>query len=196
MQVSVADVGNGSTLALCRCCRSSVTTEHIDKECHNTYSFCMTSDLKSEIRQTKPFPSRQEEAALNLRRTDAVLGEAFDRLLAPFGISATQYNVLRILRGAGADGLCRNEIRDRLVSRMPDVTRLLDRMEEGGLITRSRSATDRRMVFTLLTHRGRELVDALDAPVASSHATQLGHLSDEQLQTLIALLELARRPAR
>lgn len=154
----------------------------------------MPTDLKSEIRQTKPFPSRYEEAALNLRRTEAVLGEAFDRTLAPFGISATQYNVLRILRGAGAAGLCRNEIRDRLISRMPDVTRLLDRMEEAGLITRTRSATDRRMVFTLITDSGRELVDALDAPVAAAHATRLGHLSDEQLQTLIDLLELARRP--
>lgn len=153
----------------------------------------MTSDLKSEIRQTKPFPSVYEEAALNIRRTDAVLEEAFERTLGPFGISGTQYNVLRILRGAGTDGLCRNEIRDRLVSRMPDVTRLLDRMEEAGLIVRSRSSADRRMVNTLLTQRGRELVDALDAPVAAAHAQQFGHMNDQQLRVLIDMLELARR---
>jgi DNA-binding MarR family transcriptional regulator len=114
-------------------------------------------------------------------------------MLRPFGVSATQFNVLRILRGAGPDGLCRNEVRDRLVTRMPDVTRLLDRMEEAGLVNRVRSTSDRRQVRTQLTPRGREVVDALDAPVADEHHRRLGHLSAEQLRTLIDLLTAARR---
>ena len=100
----------------------------------------MAPDLRSELRQTKAFPSLEEEAFLSIERTSAVLADAFEQMLKPYGITATQYNVLRILRGAGAKGLCRNEIRDRLVTRMPDVTRLLDRMEASGLIRRTRGS--------------------------------------------------------
>ena len=80
-------------------------------------------------------------------------------LLKPYGISATQYNVLRILRGAGQGGLCRNELRDRMLTRMPDMTRLLDRMEEAGLVTRSREQEDRRMVLTQIAARGRRALE-------------------------------------
>jgi DNA-binding MarR family transcriptional regulator len=153
----------------------------------------MPSDLRAEIQQQKPFASVEQECFLNIERTGAVLHDAFERMLRPFGVSATQFNVLRILRGAGPDGLCRNEVRDRLVTRMPDVTRLLDRMEEAGLVNRVRSTSDRRQVRTQLTPRGREVVDALDAPVADEHHRRLGHLSDEQLRTLIDLLTAARR---
>jgi len=153
----------------------------------------MPSDLRAEIQQQKPFASVEQECFLNIERTGAVLHDAFERMLRPFGVSATQFNVLRILRGAGPDGLCRNEVRDRLVTRMPDVTRLLDRMEEAGLVNRVRSTFDRRQVRTQLTPRGREVVDALDAPVADEHHRRLGHLSDEQLRTLIDLLTAARR---
>jgi DNA-binding MarR family transcriptional regulator len=104
----------------------------------------------------------------------------------------TQYNVLRILRGAGRAGLCRNEIRDRLISRMPDVSRLLDRMEGAGLISRVRSEQDRRLVNTTLTTKGRNLVDALDDDVAESQAELLGHMSEKQLRALVELLGLAR----
>src|SRR5512134_1404636 len=154
----------------------------------------MSPDLRHEIRQRKPFGSLQQEAYLNLGRTHAVVQEALERVLKRHGISETQYNVLRILRGAPADGLCRNEIRDRLISRMPDVTRLLDRMEEAGLVTRARSADDRRQVATRLTAPGRRLVDALDAPVAEEHRRRLAHLSEHQLRTLVDLLTLARTP--
>jgi DNA-binding MarR family transcriptional regulator len=153
----------------------------------------MTSDLRVELRQRRPFRSLPEEAHLNVARTAAVLGDAFERMLRPYGISATQYNVLRILRGADPDGLCRNEVRDRLLTRMPDVTRLLDRMEEAGLVTRVRSTTDRRLVSTQLTRKGRELVDALDGPVEAEHERQLGHLDEAQLRQLVDLLTLARR---
>jgi DNA-binding MarR family transcriptional regulator len=154
----------------------------------------MPTTLLDELHQRKPFASLAEEAHLNLSRTEAVLQEGIDRVLKPHGVSATQYNVLRILRGAGAEGLCRHEIRDRLLTRMPDVTRLLDRMEEAGLVTRERDTADRRLVTTRLTDRGRKLVDALDGPVAKEHERQLGHLGDKQLRTLVRLLTLVRRP--
>ena len=141
-------------------------------------------------------PSRavgpQQEAFIALAQTASALGDELERLLRPYGLGRTQYNVLRILRGAGADGLCRNEIRDRLLSRMPDVTRLLDRMAEAGLLERERRADDRRQVGTRLTRKGRELVDRLDAVVEAEHQRLLGHLGPEQLRTLTRLLVLAR----
>ena len=152
----------------------------------------MSITLHDELHQRKPFASLAEEAYLNLSRTEAVLQEGIDRVLKPHGVSATQYNVLRILRGAGTKGLCRHEIRDRLLTRMPDVTRLLDRMEEAGLVSRVRDAADRRLVTTRLTDRGRELVDALDGPVAEEHERRLGRLDNDQLRTLVRLLTLVR----
>ncbi|HXF94973.1 MAG TPA: MarR family transcriptional regulator [Gemmatimonadales bacterium] len=153
----------------------------------------MPPALREEIRQRRPFPSLEEEAFLNLARTAAVVRDHFERLLAPHGISLAQYNVLRILRGAGPEGLCRNEIRDRLITRMPDVTRLLDRMEAAGWITRARGTEDRRLVSTRLTPRGKALVNSLDAAVRTEHQRRLGHLSNAQLRSLIELLTLVRR---
>lgn len=155
----------------------------------------MTSTLRDEIKQRKPFKSLYEEAALNILRTSAVLSADFEQVFKPYGITATQYNVLRILRGADERGLCRNDVRDRLLNRMPDATRLLDRMEQAGLISRAREQDDRRLVTTRLTREGRQLVDELDPVVARQHRTRLGHLSDKQLTTLSTLLTLARTPA-
>lgn len=152
----------------------------------------MPTTLRDELRQEKPFRSLREEALLNIARTEAVVRERIERVLAPHGLSMTQYNVLRILRGAGPQGLCRNDIGQRLISRMPDVTRLLDRMEGAGLVSRVRSTEDRRLVNTTLTRRGRALVDELDADVARAHEAQLGHLSKDELRTLIELLTLVR----
>lgn len=148
--------------------------------------------LRDEIRQGKPFESLGQEVFLTLARTEAVLRDGLERVLAPHGLSFTQYNVLRILRGAGPAGLCRNEIRDRLITRMPDVSRLLDRMEAAGLISRVRSTEDRRLVNTTITPQGRAVVDKLDGAVAREHERQLGHLNKSQLRTLIELLSLAR----
>ncbi|MGI8619278.1 MAG: MarR family winged helix-turn-helix transcriptional regulator [Gemmatimonadaceae bacterium] len=155
----------------------------------------MTPTLRDEIKQRKPFKSAHEEAALNIVRTAALLGSDFEQVFKPYGITATQYNVLRILRGAHQEGLCRNDVRDRLLTRMPDATRLLDRMEKAGLISRSREQDDRRLVTTRLTRKGRQLVDELDPVVAREHKSLLGHLSEKQLSTLTALLTLARNPA-
>ena len=152
----------------------------------------MTSRLQDEIKQTRPFRSVHEEAALNIARTAAVLNHAFSEALKPYGITATQYNVLRILRGAGSSGLCRNEVRDRLIAQVPDVTRLLDRMEDAGLIERERDTADRRLVTTRISDEGLRLLKSLDAPESALQRKQLGHLSKDQLDALIELLSLAR----
>src|SRR4051812_28225257 len=128
----------------------------------------MATTLRDELRQEKPFRSLSEEALVSIARTEAVSRERLEKVLAPHGLSMTQYNVLRILRGAGTKGLCRNEIGERLISRMPDVSRLLDRMEEAGLVSRVRSRQDRRLVNTTLTARGLALVNDLDAPVSKA----------------------------
>lgn len=153
----------------------------------------MPSDLRSDIKQRRPFESPEQEAHLNIERTAAVLTHAFADALKAHGITPTQYNVLRILRGAGKDGLCRNEVRDRMVAQVPDVTRLLDRLEEANLIERERSTEDRRQVGTRITAKGLELLAELDGPVAEIHKRQLGHLSPAQLKTLAELLTLARQ---
>ena len=152
----------------------------------------MTLTLRAELQQRKPFNSLEQEATLNIARTEAALREPLEEVLKGAGVSLTQYNVLRILRGAGPEGLTRNEIRDRLINRMPDVTRLLDRMEEAGWVSRVREVDDRRCVATHLTRSGRSLVDSLDAPVQAEHARRLGHMTKTQLRTLIDLLSLAR----
>ena len=155
----------------------------------------MANRLRDEIRQARPFRSVREEAHLSIVRTAAVLSHGFAESIKEHGITATQYNVLRILRGAGENGLCRHEVRDRLVAQVPDVTRLLDRMEEAGLVARERDETDRRLVATRITARGLRLLDELEKPVAALHQRQLGHLTETQLRTLIELLELARERA-
>jgi len=155
----------------------------------------MTLTLRAELQQRKPFNSLEQEATLNIARTEAALREPLEEVLKGAGVSLTQYNVLRILRGAGPEGLTRNEIRDRLIDRMPDVTRLLDRMEEAGWVSRVREVEDRRCVATHLTRSGRSLVDSLDAPVQEEHARRLGHMTKTQLRTLIDLLSLARGKA-
>jgi DNA-binding MarR family transcriptional regulator len=152
----------------------------------------MTRTLQDEIRQTRPFDSAEQEAQLSIERTAAVLGHATAEVMKPFGITPTQYNALRILRGAGDKGLCRNEIRDRLVAQVPDATRLLDRMEAAGLIRRERDATDRRFVTTRITDEGLRVVNELDGPVAELHRRRLGVLAADELRTLISLLARVR----
>ena len=152
----------------------------------------MTPDLQAELKQTKPFGSLEEEALLNIVRTSNLLTDAFEQLFKPHGITGTQYNVLRILRGTAPNGLCRNEVRDRLLSRMPDATRLLDRMEEAGLVSRARDDEDRRLVTTRISDQGQRLLRDLDELVEEEHQRRLGHLSQKQIRKLIKLLTLVR----
>lgn len=151
----------------------------------------MPYELRETDRQQSS-PNVHQEAFIALARTEAVLADGLDTVLGPQGLSITQYNVLRILRGAGKAGLCRNEIGQRLITRMPDVTRLLDRMEAAGLVSRVRSTEDRRLVNTTLTKAGRDLVDDLDTEINRVHKAQLGHLKDTELRALIELLNRAR----
>lgn len=154
----------------------------------------MTS-LQQEIRQGRPFATLEQEAALGIARTAALVEHGAAEALRPHGITPTQYNALRILRGAGAAGLCRNEVGERMIAITPDITRLLDRLEQMGLVTREREGTDRRFVRNRLTARGLELVDSLDSVLVDLHTRQLGHLGPERLLALIKLLEDARAPA-
>jgi DNA-binding MarR family transcriptional regulator len=151
--------------------------------------------LRDEIKQTRPFKSQEEETLLNVERTAAVLLHRLAETFKPFDITPTQYNVLRILRGAGTGGLCRNDIRDRLIAQVPDVTRLLDRLVDAGLVARERASDDRRVVTTRITKQGLKLLDRLDAPVADAQRSALGHMSPLEMRTLIDLLALARTPA-
>jgi DNA-binding MarR family transcriptional regulator len=148
--------------------------------------------LQDELKQSRPFGSPHEELWLNIARTSAVLDHAGAQFLKPFGITPTQYNVLRILRGAGELGLCRNEVGERLIRAVPDVTRLLDRMEEMGLITRRRGEDDRRFVTAVITAQGLALLADLDAPIIEFHRVRLGHLSDDQLRAAIEVMERIR----
>ena len=148
-------------------------------------------DLREELHQTRPFASPSQEAHLSILRTAAVLQDWMERVLRPYGITGAQYNVLRILRGS-PEGLCRNDVRDRMLTRMPDVTRLLDRMEDAGLIWRARGTEDRRLVTTRLTAEGRRLVDELDPVLEAEHRRIMGGLGDDEHRTLVALLRQIR----
>lgn len=148
--------------------------------------------LRDEIKQRRPFKSPEEEVALNLHRTANALAQGFTPLLKERDLTLTQYNVLRILRGAGKDGLPCGEIGSRMITRDPDITRLLDRLERHGLIARRRDPNDRRVVVTCITKEGLELLAELDEPVAATHARLLGHLGRRKLRLLAGLLEAAR----
>lgn len=151
--------------------------------------------LAEEIRQTRPFQVLEEEAALNIFRTADYLAQRAGELLKTFDLSEPQYNILRILRGAGKDGLPCGAIGERMVSHNPDVTRLLNRMEERGLIRRSRPPEDRRMVVARITERGLDLVNTMDRPVIEFNRKLLGHLGEKKLRKLIELMELVREAA-
>lgn len=155
----------------------------------------MSHELREEIRQTRPFRSPEQEAHLNVIRTASLLSDALDQVVKPAGITLPQYNVLRILQGAEPTGLCRNEVRDRMIRRMPDMTRLLDRMEAADLVSRCRGEEDRRLVTTRITAKGLDIVAALDEAVAAEHKKRLGHMTPEQLEMLSELLRVARENA-
>jgi len=148
--------------------------------------------LRAEIKQTKPFRSVEEEVFLNILRTGDALRQGELALFKSARLSPSQYNVLRILRGAGVSGLACQEIAERMITRDPDITRLLDRLEARELVSRAREETDRRVVTTRITEHGLALLQNLDAPLLEVHRRQLGHLAPERLEQLVELLEAAR----
>jgi DNA-binding MarR family transcriptional regulator len=152
----------------------------------------MSMQLRDEIKQTRPFAGPEQEAYLSLGRTWAVLEHGFAEALKPHGITPTQYNVLRILRGAGEKGLCRSEIIERMIARVPDASRLLDRLEAAELIARARDAEDRRFVTTRITGEGLRVLGDLDEPVMELHRQQFAGLKGADLRSFIELLGRAR----
>lgn len=151
------------------------------------------TSLKSEIAQQRPFASQAEEAILNLLRTADCLERALQHITRPWGITGTQYNALRILRGAHPEGLTCSAIGERMVTAVPDITRLLARLKALGLIRQQRDRRDRRVLWTFISEAGLELLAEMDSTVNRYPGELLGHLSQQELAELIRLLEEARR---
>jgi DNA-binding MarR family transcriptional regulator len=151
--------------------------------------------LKDDIRLGKPFPNDGVQAFLTLGRTLFELLAEPEALLKQHGISATQHNVLRILRGS-PKGLPLSRIAERMVARDPDLTRLIDRMQRQGLVQRVRSDADRRVILGRITAKGLRLCDKLDAPVTEIHKRQFRKLGKTKTRQLIALLEELREHNR
>lgn len=153
------------------------------------------TSLKHEIAQRQPFSSLEEEALLNLMRTSDAVQRAFHRKARHWSITSTQYNVLRILRGAQPDGLTCAAIGARMITAEPDITRLLSRLKALKLIRQRRDSHDRRVVWTQISPAGLELLAAMDPEIQQLPIDLLGHMSRADLDQLIRLLEAARKAA-
>ena len=150
----------------------------------------MVSRIQQEIKQTRPFGSKAQEATIGLMRTADLVRRAVGDIVEPYGITPQQYNVLRILRGAGAGGLPTLEIAERMIEATPGITRLIDRLETKRLVSRERCHKDRRRVFCRITREGLALLKKLDAPIRDADA--LGSLTSNELKQLVSLLDRAR----
>ena len=148
--------------------------------------------LRDEIRQTKPFETPAQEAILALFRTTHLLQRMFSQLVEPHGISLQQYNVLRILRGAGKEGMPTLDIADRMIEQTPGITRLLDKLEAKQLVRRERCPEDRRQVLCWISERGLRLLVELDKPAISAGSKAMEPLTPDSLRTLIRQLERIR----
>ena len=157
----------------------------------------MSGKLQRELHKARPFDCLEQEVFLNVIRTADCISRGFENLLKRCELSVTQYNVLRILRGMGQsqDGVCGvpcKTIGEHMITRDPDITRLLDRLETRGLITRQRDTKDRRVVSTRITPEGLAILEQLDKPVLDLHRRQFSHMPQSKLAQLINLLEQAR----
>ena len=148
--------------------------------------------IAEEIKQSKPFSSLQQEVYLSIQRTADELHSRVATILKPFGVSTTQYNVLRILRGAGPEGHRCSAIADRMITREPDITRLLDRMAKAGWITQSRDSEDRRVVITRITPEALKLLREIDKPLLELNHTMMASMGEKKLKTLLSLLDDVR----
>jgi MarR family transcriptional regulator, 2-MHQ and catechol-resistance regulon repressor len=147
--------------------------------------------LQQEIKKKRPFELPEQEALLNILRTNDQFQNRFGRLFREHGLTSSQYNILRILRGEGKPLPCL-EIADRLIQVVPAITGLIDRLEEAGMVRRERSETDRRIVNIEITAKALATLAQLDQPVIDLHKKLLGHLSRSELIELSRLLEKAR----
>ena len=150
------------------------------------------SAIQRELRQTKPFRSVAQEATVALLRTASVVSRAAARVIEPEGISLAQYNALRIIRGAGTGGIATLSIRERMIDEGTTITRLLDKLEEAGLIRRERSVPDRRQVMCFVSDKGREFLDELDPRVNAMDEEVVSVLTADQLEQFIELLDTIR----
>ena len=151
-----------------------------------------SSAIQSEIRQTKPFLSTAQEATIALLRTASVVSRSLARVVEPSGLSLAQYNALRIIRGAGTSGIPTLSIRERMIEEGTTITRLLDKLEDAGLIRRERSYPDRRQVLCFVSDAGRKLLDTLDPQVNSADEAVVASLSETQIDRFIELLDGVR----
>lgn len=151
-----------------------------------------SSRLQTELKQNLPFRSPEQEAYLALLRTTDALQTSVEAKLNEFGLTGTQYNALRILRGAEPEGLPCSEIGERMITHDPDVTRLLNRLEKRGLVKRARAKTDRRVIYGRITAAGLRLLREMDKPIEQHGREVLKHVGQESLRQLIELLELVR----
>jgi DNA-binding MarR family transcriptional regulator len=149
--------------------------------------------LQAEMRQGRPFKSLNQEATVALLRTASVVTRAFARLVEPSGLSWAQYNALRIIRGAGRSGIPTLAIRERMIDEGTTITRLLDKLEQAGLISRERSEPDRRQVICYATDEGRRLLDQLDPKVDRLDEEAVGFLPRSRLQEFVRTLQEIRR---
>ena len=149
------------------------------------------NQLQNELKKKRPFDSAEQEALLNILRTNDQFQNRFGRLFREFDLTPSQYNVLRILRGEGKPMPCQ-EIGERMIQVVPAMTGLLDRLEAQGHIRRERCTEDRRVVYIELTDSANELLQRMDAPVNELHQQLIGHLSQTEMKQLSRLLEKAR----
>jgi len=152
----------------------------------------VTIKPRKESKQARASANREEEVYLSILRTAERMSRGVNETLRQADLTATQYNALRILRGAGEAGASCSEISERMVTKDSDITRLLDRLEARGLISRERDTEDRRRIATRITDEGLRVLAELDVPIAQCHRNQLGHLGEKQLVSLSKLLAAAR----
>lgn len=149
--------------------------------------------MSTSNKASRAHPGVEDQVFVAVLKAADHLGQQAEQMLKSHGLTGTQYNVLRILRGAGPEGLPCKSVGDRMISHDPDMTRLLDRMEKRGLITRERQKDDRRVVKTRVTQQGLEILKRLDLPVLEMHKRQFEHVTQAKLKQLHALLEELRK---
>ena len=152
----------------------------------------MPKGLQAEIKQSIPFKSPATEAVLSILRTAALIEHRLGEVLKPYGITGAQHNVLRILRGAGDKGLCGREIGERMIARVPDVPRMLERMEAMNLISRKRDQEDRRNVTARISAKGLDLLGKVEPLLDREERLRLANLTSSQIQGITSGLAAVR----
>ena len=168
--------------------------KHVYNEFLPYYDRRMSQNFRKTIGKRNPFDLLEQEVYLHLWRTMDLLNDIHDELFRRFKVSPQQFNVLRILRGHHPTPVTTSQVRSHLVAKAPDVTRLVDRLQERGLVSRETPEYDGRVIHIRLSKRGRQLLSRMDGPLLECHKAQLGHLSHEQLTQFDALLDAVRQP--